>query len=272
MTAALFDTHAHLTDPKLAAEADAVVARAAAAGVVELLTLGYDLPSSEAAVALARRFPGRVHAAVGLHPHEADTAWEQLLPRLRDLAADPAVAAVGELGLDFYRGWSSEERQRKLLGAQLELALEVRKPVCVHSRAAEAAILAPLREFAAAAERAGLSTPGVMHCFGGTLAEAMPFAELGFLVSIAGPVTYPKNDQTRALAAGLPARSLVIETDSPYLPPQGMRGKRNEPAFIVETARAVAAARGVTFEEIAALTTMNARRLVAAAVGGASRR
>lgn len=272
MTAALFDTHAHLTDPKLAAEADAVIARAVAAGVGEVLTLGYDQPSSEAAVELARSFPGSVYAAVGLHPHEADTDWEALLPRLRELAADPAVAAVGEVGLDFYRGWSGEERQRALLAAQLDLALEARKPVCVHSRGAETAILAPLREFAEAAAARGMATPGVMHCFGGTLEEALPFADLGFLVSIAGPVTYPKNEQTRALAAGLPARSLVIETDSPYLPPQGMRGKTNEPAFITATARAVAAARGVSLEEVAALTTENARRLVAAAVSGALRR
>jgi TatD DNase family protein len=272
MTEALFDTHAHLTDPKFAGEAAAVVERAVAAGVREMLALGYDLPSSEAAVELARAFPGRVHAAVGLHPHEADTAWQELLPRLRELANDPAVVAVGEIGLDAYRGFASEANQRRLLAAQLELALEVGKPVCVHSRAAESAIVVPLREFAHAAVGRGIATPGVMHCFGGTLEQAQPFIEAGFLVSLAGPVTYPKNDEARRLAAGLPARSLVIETDSPYLPPQGMRGKRNEPAYIIETARAVAAARGVSFAEVARLTTENARRAFTLMQSGAAGR
>jgi len=270
MTAELFDTHAHLTDPKIAADVEAVLARAWSAGVTSMVVIGYDLPSSEEAVRLAGQHPGRLYPAVGLHPHEADTAWPALLPRLRELAAAPEVVAIGEIGLDAYRGWSSEPNQRRLLDAQLQIALDVRKPVCVHSRAAETTILPQLEAFAKAAAAAGLPLPGVMHCFGGTLKEAQPFVELGYLVSIAGPVTYPKNDRTRRLAAGLPARSLVIETDTPYLPPQGMRGQRNEPACIVETARAVAAARGETFAEVARVTTENARRLVTAALAGAA--
>ncbi|GIW12653.1 MAG: TatD-related deoxyribonuclease [Tepidiforma sp.] len=271
MTLRLFDTHAHLADPKIGDDVADVLARAEGAGVVEVLALGYDLPSSERSVELAQMFGGRVLAAVGLHPHEADSDWQQCLPRLRELAAAPEVVAIGEVGLDAYRGWSSEANQRRLLEAQLDLALAVRKPVCVHSRAAEDAALAPLTEFARAAARAGMAVPGVMHCFGGTLEQAQPYIELGFLVSIAGPITYPKNDVTRQLAAALPARSLVIETDTPYLPPQSMRGKRNEPAYIVETARAVAAARGVSAEEIASLTTENARRAFARAARQAVR-
>ena len=272
MTAELFDTHAHLTDPKIAADLEAVLERAWSAGVRSMVVVGYDLPSSEEAVRLAARYPGQLYPAVGLHPHEADTAWADVLPRLRELAAAPEVVAIGEIGLDAYRGWSSEANQRRLLEAQLQLALDVRKPVCVHSRAAETAILPQLEAFAKAAAAAGLPLPGVMHCFGGTLSEARPFVELGYLISIAGPVTYPRNDRTRELAAGLPARSLVIETDTPYLPPQGMRGQRNEPAYIVETARAVAAARGVLLSEVARVTTENARRLVAASLAGAAAR
>jgi TatD DNase family protein len=271
MTATLFDTHSHLQDPKIIAELDGVLARAGAAGVDEIMVLGYDLASSEKAIELANRFPGRLYPAVGLHPHEADANWQGQLPRLRELARLPEVVAVGELGMDAYRGWSSEANQRRLLEAQLELALEVRKPVCVHSRSAEEALLGPLEAFARAARAAGVACPGVMHCFGGTLEQALPYVELGFLVSIAGPVTYPNNHEGRRLAAGLPARSLVIETDSPYLPPQSMRGKRNEPALMVETARAVAAARGVAFEELAELTTANARRLFTTAMSGAAR-
>ncbi len=272
MTATLIDTHAHLQDPKIAPDIEAVLARAAAAGVAQVLVAGYDLPSSEAAVELARQHSGIVLAAAGIHPHEADGHWEDELARLHELCADPAVVLVGELGLDAVKGFSTESRQRELLAAQLEIALAVRKPVAVHSRGAERDILRLLEPFAASARASGLATPGVMHCFGGSLEDAEPYVEMGFFISIAGPVTYPRNEATRRLAAGLPARSLVIETDSPYLPPQGMRGQRNEPAWIVETARAVAAARGGRFEDVAELTTANARLLLSAAATGAAAR
>lgn len=272
MTATLIDTHAHLQDPKMSSDLEAVLERAAEAGVERILVVGYDLASSEAAVQLAHRYPGRIVAAAGIHPHEADRDWHVELPRLRELCADPVVALVGEIGLDAVKGFSSAERQSTLLEAQLEIALEARKPVAVHSRGAERDILALLEPFARRAAAAGLETPGVMHCFGGSLEDALPFVELGFYISIAAPITYPRNEETRRLAAGLPARSLVIETDSPYLPPQGMRGQRNEPGRIVETARAVAAARGCHFDEIAELTTANALRLLSASVVGAQLR
>lgn len=261
MTSVLIDTHAHLQDPKIIDDFEGVMARAEAAGVGTVVVPGYDLPSSRAAVKLAQRRPGSVFAAVGIHPHEADRMGGEELEELATLARAERVVAIGELGLDFYRDWARPEAQLRLLNGQLELALQAGLPVSVHSRGAEDAIHEPLAVFARRARAAGIEHPGVMHCFGGTLEQALRYVELGFVVSIAGPVTYPKNDAARRLAAGLPARSLVIETDTPYLPPQGMRGKRNEPALIVDTARTVASCRGITLEELAELTSENARRL-----------
>lgn len=258
--AVAFDTHSHLQDRKIRGDFDGILARAEAAGVAGIALCGYDAPSNEAAIAMAAGREG-VFPAVGFHPHEADEVTQAMLAELEALAALPEVVAVGEIGLDFYRGIAGEMNQRRLIDTQLEIALRVRKPVSVHSRSAEDAIHEHLAPYAARAREAGMETPGVMHCFGGTLEQAMRYVEIGFMVSIAGPITYPKNDEARRLAAGLPARSLVIETDSPYLPPQAMRGKRNEPSLIVHTARAVAAARGERVDEVLGVTTANAERL-----------
>ncbi len=266
MTAGAFDTHCHLQDPKIRAGFHGVMARARAAGVTGVVLCGYDAPSNVEAIELSREEPG-VYPAVGFHPHEADSVTEEMLGALESQARAPEVVAVGEIGLDFYRGLASAENQQRLIDAQLEIALRVRKPVSVHSRAAEVAAIDHLAPFARRAREAGIDVPGVMHCFGGTLEQALRYVEAGFMVSIAGPVTYPKNDEARRLAAGVPAGSLVIETDSPYLPPQMMRGKLNEPALIFETARAVAAARGEPVEAVLACTSANARRLFRVGAG-----
>ncbi len=255
-----FDTHSHLQDRKIRADFAGILARAEDAGVGGIALCGYDAPSNEAAIAMAAGRPG-VFPTVGFHPHEADDVTRTMLDELEELAALPDVVAVGEIGLDFYRGLAEEMNQRRLIDAQLEIALRVRKPVSVHSRSAEDAAYDHLAPYAAHAREAGIETPGVMHCFGGTLEQALRYVEIGFMVSIAGPITYPKNDEARRLAAGLPARSLVIETDSPYLPPQVMRGKLNEPSLILHTARAVAAARGERVDDVLDFTTANAERL-----------
>lgn len=260
MTAVAFDTHSHLQDRKIRDDFRGVLERAEAAGVAGIALCGYDAPSNELALSLAATAPG-VFPTVGFHPHEADDVSQAMLADLEKLAALPEAVAVGEIGLDFYRGLAEETNQRRLIDAQLEIALRAGKPVSVHTRGAEDAVYEHLAPYAEAARIAGLGVPGVMHCFGGSLEQAMRYVELGFMVSIAGPITYPKNDDARRLAAGLPARSLVIETDSPYLPPQAMRGKLNEPALILHTAQAVAAARGESLESLLALTTANAERL-----------
>lgn len=260
MRTVAFDTHSHLQDRKIRDDYRAILERAESAGVAAITLCGYDGPSNEAALTMAANQPG-VFPTVGFHPHEADDVSQAMLVDLEAQAALPEVVAVGEIGLDFYRGLSGEANQRQLIDAQLEIALRTGKPVCVHTRGAEDAVYEHLAPYAAKARAAGLDVPGVMHCFGGTLEQALPYVELGFMVSIAGPITYPKNDDARRLATGLPARSLVIETDSPYLPPQTMRGKLNEPALILETARAVAAARGESLDALLSLTTANAERL-----------
>ncbi len=255
-----FDTHSHIQDPKLIADFAGVLDRATAEGLAGIALCGYDAPSNTQALELAARSP-LLFPTVGFHPHEADEVTSAMLAELETLVSQPEVVAVGEIGLDFYRNLSSEKAQRELLDNQLAIALAAGKPVCVHSRSAEDAIFEHLGPYAAASRERGLAVPGVMHCFGGTLEQARPYVEAGFVISIACPVTYPANDVTRELVAGLPLRSLVIETDSPYLPPQGRRGKLNEPAFVIEAARALAEVKRVPLAEVLEQTTANARRL-----------
>jgi TatD DNase family protein len=259
----LVDTHCHLQDTRFDGELEAVIAAARQQGVVRMVVCGYDERSNASALAMAAAHDAVV-PAVGFHPHEAKTVTQQMLDTLLTLAGRDEVAAVGEIGLDFHYNLSPAADQHRVLDAQLEIALTLGKPVSVHSRAAEAELLEPLRRYAARA--AAGRPPGVLHCFGGTLEQALPYVEAGFLVSIACPVTYPRNDEARRLATGLPLEALVVETDSPYLPPQGKRGARNEPANVVAAAVAVARARGISLEDVASATTRNACRLFGIAI------
>ena len=267
-----FDTHCHIQDPKLIDGFDGLIERARLAGVEGMALCGYDAASNELGLQLAARSP-LLFPAVGFHPHEADDVTSAMLTELESQAALPEVVAIGEIGLDSYRNLSSAANQRKLLDAQLEIALRVGKPVCVHSRSAEAVIYEHLGPYASRARANGMTVPGVMHCFGGTFEQAQPYLEAGFVVSVSCTVTYPKNDTTMLLAQLVPLESLVIETDSPYLPPQVKRGKLNEPANVVEAARAIAALRQVSLEDVLEATTRNAERLfgirVAKPVGAA---
>ncbi|HMO53735.1 MAG TPA: TatD family hydrolase [Tepidiformaceae bacterium] len=269
MTAPAFDTHCHLQDSRLLADLDGVLARAEQERVLGMALCGYDAPSNTLVLELAERSPA-LFPTVGFHPHEADDVTPGMLAELDALARLPQVVAIGEIGLDNYRHHSTAANQRRLLDAQLEIALRVRKPACVHSRMAEDEISGNLAPFAAAARAQGMAVPGVMHCFGGTLEQALRYVELGFVISIAAPITYPKNEESRRLARGLPAGSLVIETDSPYLPPQPMRGKLNEPSLVLHTARAIAAARGESPGQVLEYTTANAERLFGVRVAEAA--
>jgi len=256
----LFDTPCHIQDPAFD-DMDAVISRSAAAGLVGMAVCGYDLASSQRALDLASQYAA-IHATAGIHPHDAEMTTAADLDAIRSLALSGHVVDVGELGLDFYRDLSPRERQMEVLDAQLAIATEAALPVCVHSRGAEDAIDCQLRRYAAASPlTAGGRYPGVMHCFGGTLEQAMAFVDLGFLVSIACTVTYPKNEEGRRIARELPLASIVVETDSPYLPPQERRGKRNEPALVRAAVLAIAATRGIDPEEVAVRTTANAHRL-----------
>jgi TatD DNase family protein len=255
VTLDLFDTHAHLHFPEFAGDLDAVLARARGAGVRRMLTIGTDVETSRAAVALAAR-EADVWAAVGFHPHDAAHADEAALAEIEDLAAAPRVVAIGECGLDFFRNLSPREAQERCFRAQLLLARRVRKPVIVHCRDAHAETLAIL------AEERVTETRGIMHCFSGDVAIARRCLDLGLLVSLAGPVTYPKARALPDVAKFVPGDGLVVETDCPFLPPQPHRGKRNEPAYLALTAARVAELRAEPLEALGARMAENARTLL----------
>ena len=250
----LFDTHAHLHFPEFAGDLDAVLARARAAGVRRMVTIGTDVATSRAAAALAAREPD-VWAAVGIHPHEAADADEAALAEIVRLASSPRVVAIGETGLDFFRDRSPREAQTRAFTAQVALARRLGKPVLVHCRDAHAETLALL------AADGPLERGGIMHCFSGDVALARRCIELGLLVSLAGPVTYPKPGALPDVARAIPADRLVVETDCPFLPPQPYRGKRNEPAYLAITAARVAELRGEPLADLAGRMSENARAL-----------
>ena len=255
MSLELFDTHAHLHFPEFDADRAEMLARARQAGVTRMLTIGTEIPTSRAAVALAES-ERDVWASVGVHPHDAAEADADVLTEIERLAGGPRVVAVGEIGLDFFRNLSPREAQERVFRHCIGLARRVRKPVVVHCRDAHAEVLAILAE-----ERAS-EAGGIMHCFSGDVAIARRCLDLGLLISLAGPVTYPNARALPEVARFVPGDRLVIETDCPFLPPQGYRGKRNEPAYLALTAARVAELRGEPLEDFARRASDNARRLL----------
>jgi TatD DNase family protein len=250
----LFDTHAHLHFPGFDEDREAVLARARAAGVRRMVTIGTDGETSRAALALAERHPD-VWATAGVHPHDAAESDEAAQAEVERIAAERRVVAIGEIGLDFFRNLSPPETQERVLRRFLALARRLRKPVVLHCRDAHAEILALLGE-----ERVA-EVGGIMHCFSGDVAIARRCLDLGLLISLAGPVTYPNARALPDVARFVPGDRLVVETDCPFLPPQGYRGKRNEPAYLTITAARVAELRGEPLDDLAARTTANACRL-----------
>jgi TatD DNase family protein len=255
----MIDTHCHLDDEQFEADRAAVVARAAGAGVECMIALGTTAASSRATVSLAETYPN-VFAAVGIHPNSCAEAGPGDWDAIVGLLDHPRVVALGETGLDRYWDHAPIELQRDSFDRHLRMSQGRGLPVVVHCRDAQADVLAMLRE---AAARGPLR--GVLHAFSGDAAMAAECLDLGLYVSFAGNVTYTnKKFQTlRAAAAGIPADRILIETDSPYLTPEPLRGKpkRNEPALVAHTAAALAALRGVPLEEFARQTAANARRL-----------
>lgn len=258
----LVDSHCHLQDPKFDGDRHEVILRLREAGVSAAVVIGYDLESSLRAVDIADSM-GDLYATIGVHPHDAKTLTPRDIKALSRLADSSRVVAVGEIGLDFYRNLSPPETQRKAFREQLELARSLRLPVVVHAREADEETFEALADHA----QSVLATwpkdrpLGVMHCFGGDLALALRYIEIGFVISIAGTCTYPNAERTRCVARGIPLRWMAVETDAPYLPPQSQRGKRNEPAYLVETVEQIAALRGESFAEVADCTAMAAARL-----------
>jgi TatD DNase family protein len=240
----VIDTHAHLTSLD---DADEAIARAAEAGVMRILTVGTSVEDGRQALDLADRYEG-VFAILGIHPHEAGTATDDDLAALRDLHAHPKAVAVGETGLDWFRDYAPHDDQRRLFAAELELAAELGKPVVIHTRAADDDTLTDLANFEGTV---------VLHCFSSP--HLLPTAlERGWYVSFAGNATFPKAVELRLAATGVPADRLLAETDSPYLAPQQVRGRRNEPANVVHTVAALAQSRREEPEELAAQIERNA--------------
>lgn len=257
----MIDSHLHLDDPQFESEVAAVIGRAESAGIKAKVTAGVDLESSRAAVSLAERYVS-VYAAVGFHPHDAVKMRAGDLRELRTLAKHPKVVAIGEIGLDYYRDHSPREVQRRVFQEQLELAAELGLPIVVHSRETSQETYQALSEWSKEAKSRYAGLPlGMLHCFSGDLAAALRYAELGFFISLAGPVTYPNARKTREVAAGVPLDRLLTETDAPYLPPQGRRGQRNEPAYLCAIIAQVACLRGMESTVVASATAHNATAL-----------
>ena len=254
--AELIDTHAHLDDEQLAADLPAVLARARAAGVVAVVAVGTTAPSSERCLDLAGRHPG-VYATVGIHPNEILEAAPGDWDRVCELAGRPGVAGIGETGLDRHWDRTPFATQEEWLARHLELGRRLGLPVVLHCRDAEADMARLLRE---EFDRSG-PIRGVMHSFTGSAQTAEACLAMGLDISFAGMLTYKNAGGLREVAAGVPLDRVLVETDSPYLSPVPLRGKRNEPANVAHTAACLAGLRGLGVEELARRTTSNARRL-----------
>jgi TatD DNase family protein len=246
----LADAHAHLDEPQLQNQKEAVLSRAREAGVRLIVNVGIGQESSRQAVETAARY-AEVFATVGVHPHGAASVRQADLKDLAHLAAHPKVVAVGEIGLDFYRRRSPENVQEHWFREQLALAHNLGKPVVIHTREATAATLKVLRE-----DRRHFSG-GIMHCFQGTLEDARAFLDLGFFLSFSGVLTFPKAEPLRRVVKRVPLDRVLVETDCPYLAPQPWRGKVNEPAYVAATAATLAELHGISTEEAARLTWHN---------------
>lgn len=250
----MIDAHAHLTDARFADDVDAVIERAGAAGIERVLTCGEDIGSSERALALAHRYPHILRVAVGIHPHRAGSCDASAHARLRDLARDPLVVAIGEIGVDLSGRSAPVEEQRFALTAQLALAAELSLPVVVHLRDAADELRAALDSAPA--------VRGQLHCYSEGPGDLAGWVGRGLVPSFAGTVTFRSNARLREAATR--AVTLLVETDAPYLAPEPQRGQRNEPLRVQDTYELVASLRGVSVERLAADTRAAARELFGA--------
>src|SRR5215472_12975519 len=253
----LIDSHAHIDFPQFAEDREAMLERARAAGVNTLLAIGTG-PGPEkldAAIPFADQNDW-IYTSVGVHPHEAKEVTETHLDELERLAKHPKVIAWGEIGLDYFYDHSPRDVQAKVFSEQMTLAQSAKLPIIIHCRDAWTDCLDQLeREW----KPTGLG--GILHCFSSTIEDAQRGIDMGFLISFAGNSTYPKASNIRDVAKALPLEKILIETDSPFLAPQAHRGRRNEPAYVAEVAKATASVRDLSPDEIAAATSENFRRL-----------
>ncbi|MDR1271689.1 MAG: TatD family hydrolase [Clostridiales Family XIII bacterium] len=267
----LFDSHAHINSEGLTAEGrKELIRRIEDSDLAYVADIGCDMPSSRLAVADAH-VSEKIFATVGIHPHEAATATDEALRELATLAEDPRVVAIGEIGLDYFRDLSPRETQRDAFRRQLRLAMKLAMPITIHDRDSGGDMKEILMdEGIFSDERKGRFAPNpetgekdarlLMHCFSGSLEQALDYIGLGATISIAGPVTFKNNKKTVRVAAGIPLGHMLIETDSPYLTPEPFRGTENVPMNVRYVAEKIAEARGASYEEVASATLENARR------------
>ena len=247
----LFDSHCHVNEERFDEDREQVLARMREAGVTRCCVIGSDIATSRAAAAYAESHPG-CWAAAGIHPHEAKGYREGDLEILTELLRSPRVPAIGEIGLDYHYDLSPRETQRTVCALQMELAWTLGVPVAYHVREAHPDMLALMKE------RKGRLTGGIIHCFSGSWEIAQEYLKLGYYISFAGPVTFKKAPKLQEAAAKVPADRILIETDSPYMAPEPVRGTRNEPANVRYVCRKIAELRGEDPEAFAAQTTRNA--------------
>jgi TatD DNase family protein len=249
----MIDSHCHLTDPRLLEQFQAVLDRARDAGVERIVTIGVDLDDDAAAIALCRN-RANLRCAIGVHPNHAHEIDLNNLPKLRELQADPAVVALGEMGLDYFHQFADRNRQREVFVYQLDLAQEFGRPVVIHSRDAIPDTLSILRDFP--------SVRAVFHCFTGSLSEARAILDAGYFIGFTGAVTFKKADALREVARLAPDDRFLIETDAPYLSPEPMRKqKTNEPSLVKYVAKCLARVRGCDLATIDRLSSANALAL-----------
>ena len=244
-----FDTHTHLDDNRFDADREEVITACRESGVSLAVNVGADMPSSQNSVALAQSHDF-IYAAVGVHPHEVEPLNDADMDTLKRLAKESKVVAIGEIGLDYYYDNSPRELQKKWFARQLELAKELGLPYIVHDRDAHGDTMDIIRE-------SGYYN-GVLHCFSGSAEMAKKLVKWGMMISFAGPVTFKNATKVKEAAMAVPMERLLIETDSPYLAPEPMRGRRNEPTNVRYVAEKIAALRGESVEEVAAYTYANA--------------
>jgi TatD DNase family protein len=248
----LIDSHAHLEMKEFDVDRKEVIERAGAAGVECIVTVGTNLALSRKALAIAHQHDN-IYATLGVHPHDAENAGDKTFDELKAMASDPKIVAYGEIGLDFFRNISPRDIQEDRFARQLELACELNLPVIIHDRDAHEQTLRMVR--ASSVRR------GVFHCFSGDWGMAKQCIDLGFYISIPGVVTFDKSQMLHEVVRQAPLDSILLETDCPYLTPVPHRGKRNEPAFMVHTAEKVSQIKGMNWEDVAAKTSDNTRKL-----------
>jgi TatD DNase family protein len=251
----LIDTHVHLETEDFDRDRKEVIKKAIDAGIGYILTVGSDLDGCRRAVELSKSEP-IIYASVGIHPHEVKYINSETYGEIKTLAKGKKVVAYGEIGLDYHYDLSPRESQRKSFREQIEIAKDLKLPIIVHSREARNDILKILEE--SKAKEVG----GIMHCFSGDIDMAKKAIDMGFYISIAGPVTFKKAERPKALVREIPIENILIETDSPYLAPEPFRGKRNEPSYLRYIAEAIAEIKGLSIEDVSRVTSYNAMKLL----------